>query len=120
MPSWSVRWARRAGTRDFYPALAPLVSLVQNIFFLIHCFNVYVPSNPSLWAGSRAGPPVFECVFPVNTQRMPYFLPVWFSLQSAFKCLRNIEKLLYNVLCSQKQIKSCGSVYENILHILLI
>jgi hypothetical protein len=29
---WLVRWARRAGTRDFYPALAALVSPVQNIF----------------------------------------------------------------------------------------
>ncbi len=37
------RWARRAGTRDFYPALAALVSLVQNIcFFIIHYFNLCV------------------------------------------------------------------------------
>jgi hypothetical protein len=27
-----VRWARHAGTRDFYPALVALVSPVQNIF----------------------------------------------------------------------------------------
>ncbi len=31
---WMVRWACRAGTRYFCPALAALVSPVQNIFFL--------------------------------------------------------------------------------------
>ncbi len=31
---WLVRWARRAGTRDFYPAMAVLVSLEQNNIFL--------------------------------------------------------------------------------------
>jgi hypothetical protein len=62
-----VRWARRAGTRDFYPALAALVSPVQNIFFLtVHCcISIYVSSSPSKLAGSRAGPPVSECVSPV-------------------------------------------------------
>jgi hypothetical protein len=41
---WLVRWARRAGTRDFYIALAALVSPVQNMFFLtVHQFNVCVP-----------------------------------------------------------------------------
>jgi hypothetical protein len=29
-----VRWARRAGTRDFYSVLAALVDPVQNILFL--------------------------------------------------------------------------------------
>ncbi len=29
---WLVRWARRAGTSDFYPALAALVSPVQNCY----------------------------------------------------------------------------------------
>jgi hypothetical protein len=38
---WLVGWlAGRAGTRDFYPALAALVSLVQNVFILtIHYFS---------------------------------------------------------------------------------
>jgi hypothetical protein len=37
---WLVHWARRAGTRYFYIALAALVSPQQNIFFLaIHYFN---------------------------------------------------------------------------------
>jgi hypothetical protein len=41
---WLVRWARRAGTRNFYLALAALVSPVQNIFFLtVHNFNLCVP-----------------------------------------------------------------------------
>jgi hypothetical protein len=40
---WLVRWARRAGTSDFYPALAALVSTIQNIFFLtLHYFNLCV------------------------------------------------------------------------------
>ena len=30
---WLVRWACRASTRDFYPALAALVGPVQKIFF---------------------------------------------------------------------------------------
>jgi hypothetical protein len=39
-----VRWARHAGTGDFYPALAALVSPVQHIFFLtVHYFNLCVP-----------------------------------------------------------------------------
>jgi hypothetical protein len=29
---WLVCWARRAGTRDFYHALAALVNTLQNIF----------------------------------------------------------------------------------------
>jgi hypothetical protein len=50
---WLIIWARRAGTRDFYPALAAQASPVQNTFFrTVH----YV---------SRAGPPVSECVSPV-------------------------------------------------------
>ncbi len=40
---WLVRWAHRAGTRDFYSALAALVSPVQNIIFLnVHFFNLCV------------------------------------------------------------------------------
>jgi hypothetical protein len=41
---WLIRWAYHAVTRDFCPALAALVGLVQNIFFLIvHYFNLYAP-----------------------------------------------------------------------------
>jgi hypothetical protein len=57
---WLVRWTRRAGTRDFYPALAALVSVVQNIIFLtIHTlFHLISPHHSATWAGSRAGSPV--------------------------------------------------------------
>ncbi len=33
VPPWLVIWARRAGTRDFFPALAALVGPVYKIFF---------------------------------------------------------------------------------------
>jgi hypothetical protein len=39
---WLVRWACRAGTRDF--CLVHLVGTVQNIFFLtVHYYNSFVP-----------------------------------------------------------------------------
>jgi hypothetical protein len=41
---WLVRWAHRASTNDFYPALAALVSPVQNVFFIVHYFNLRVPN----------------------------------------------------------------------------
>ncbi len=42
--TWLVRWACRAGPRDFCSALAALVGPVQNIFFLtLHFFNSFVP-----------------------------------------------------------------------------
>jgi hypothetical protein len=56
VPPWLVLWARRTGRRDFYPALAALVSHAQNIFSSPHTFSLYVsptPSNPgrqSCWA----------------------------------------------------------------------
>jgi hypothetical protein len=41
---WLVHWVRRAGTIDFDPSLATLVSPVQNIILLIaHLFTVLVP-----------------------------------------------------------------------------
>jgi hypothetical protein len=41
---WLIRWACRAGPRDFCPALAALVGPVRNIFFLtVHYFNSIVP-----------------------------------------------------------------------------
>jgi hypothetical protein len=42
--SWLVRWACRASTRDFFPALAALVGPVQNIFSSpVHNFNSFEP-----------------------------------------------------------------------------
>jgi hypothetical protein len=57
--SWLVRSG--AGTRDFYHALAALVSPVQKNFSSPHAIQIYV-------AGSRAGPPVSECVSPVENE----------------------------------------------------
>ncbi len=56
---WLVRWARRAGARDLCPALAALVSPVQNVFprhtLLVHF--IY-PLRAASWAGGRAASPV--------------------------------------------------------------
>ncbi len=56
---WLVCWARRAGTRDFYPALAALVSPIQNILFSSpYTISIYVsPSHSDL-----GRPPLSECV----------------------------------------------------------
>jgi hypothetical protein len=63
---WLVRWAHRVGTRDFYPALAALVSPVHKYSFSHRTiFQFMCPHRPATWAGSRAGPPIFECVSPV-------------------------------------------------------
>ncbi len=57
--AWLVRQTRRAGPKDFYPAVAALVSPVQNSFFLTtHYFTLqYVsPSSSNLGRHSyRAG-----------------------------------------------------------------
>jgi hypothetical protein len=55
---WSVRWTRRAGTRDLYNALAALVSPEQKVFFSSpHTFSLYMSHYSAAWAGSRAGSP---------------------------------------------------------------
>jgi hypothetical protein len=60
---WLFPQARRACTRDFYPALATLVSPVQTNFFPHRrMFQFMCPHRPATWAGSHAGPPVSECV----------------------------------------------------------
>jgi hypothetical protein len=46
LPFWLIRcrWSCRAGTRDFWPALAAQVGPAQNIFFLtVHFFYAFVP-----------------------------------------------------------------------------
>ncbi len=41
---WLVRWASRAGTRDFCSSMTALVGPIQNIFFLaVYYFNAFVP-----------------------------------------------------------------------------
>jgi|688.fasta_scaffold709474_1 hypothetical protein len=57
---WSVRYARRAGTIDFCPTLAALVSQVR-IQILFPCrtlFHFISPHRPATWASSLAGSPV--------------------------------------------------------------
>jgi hypothetical protein len=48
--SWMVRWACRAGTRDFGPALAALVGSVKNIFS-----SLYTISNAFVLITQQAG-----------------------------------------------------------------
>ncbi len=64
---WLVRRALRAGTRDFFPALASLVSPVENIFFPHRTLFqfVYPMTQQPGWPGSRAEPPFSECVSPI-------------------------------------------------------
>jgi hypothetical protein len=60
---WLVHWARRAGTRDFYPALATLVSPVRHIFFLIaHFFTLCVPIGYQPGQAVVPGRCLFLCV----------------------------------------------------------
>ncbi len=56
--AWLVPWARCAGTRDFFPALA---AQVKNMFFLtVHYTISFVPiaQQAVQCTGSRAGSPV--------------------------------------------------------------
>jgi hypothetical protein len=55
---WLVRWAFRAGTRDFYSALAAQVGLEKNIFSSTYIISILLPPSPSQLAGCRAGSPV--------------------------------------------------------------
>ncbi len=56
--------ARRAGKIDFCPALAALVSPVQNIIFLTaHFYTLLVSIAPTTCTGSRAGSPVSVSYF---------------------------------------------------------
>jgi hypothetical protein len=63
--TWSVRWTRRAGTIDFFLALAALVSPVQNIIFLTAHFSLYsvpIAQQHGHWAGRRAAWVACLCV----------------------------------------------------------
>jgi hypothetical protein len=58
---WLVHWARRAGTRDFCPALAALVGQVQNIFYSLFHFN-FSPIFPIAYTVKTV------CNFPVPSR----------------------------------------------------
>jgi hypothetical protein len=70
----SLGWAI---TKDFNPALAALVSSVQNIFLLtVYNLNLCVPigpHRPATWAASRARPPVSEYVSVAETAMVGLF-----------------------------------------------
>ncbi len=87
-PSLVPRWARRAGTRDFYPAFAALVNPVQNIFAQPYTISIYV--HPCL--DSRAGPPVSECVSPLGTQGKQFAL-------SHILYITNITPASFSFIC---------------------
>jgi len=72
---WLVRWARRASTMDFCPALAVLVRPVQNIIFPTGTlFHFISPHRPATWAGSRAGSPVSVSPLVRNSSTLPLLL----------------------------------------------
>jgi hypothetical protein len=56
--SWLVRWACRAGTRDFYNALAAQVGQVKK-FPSPHTISIPLSHRAASSAGSRAGTPVY-------------------------------------------------------------
>ncbi len=58
---WLVRWARRAGSIEFCPALAACSSQPSTKYFFSspHTFHFISPHLRATWAGSRAGSPVF-------------------------------------------------------------
>jgi hypothetical protein len=73
---WLDCWARRAGTRDFYPALAALVSPVQNMFFLtVHYFNfcVSIAQQPGQ-AVVQGRLSLSACVSLVQTERQIFVI----------------------------------------------
>ncbi len=72
--SWLVRWACRAGTRDFCHALAALVGKVQNIIFFltIHYLNSFVPIPQQVGQATVLGHlsvSMYLCM--VSTKRRP-------------------------------------------------
>jgi hypothetical protein len=65
-PSWLVRWTRRAGTRDFYPALAALVAAHagQNSFPSADTISINMfPSPSNLGRQSCRAAYLWICVF---------------------------------------------------------
>ncbi len=56
--SWLFRWARRAGSRVCYPALADNSQSNTKIFPHRTLFHFMCPYHPATWADSDAGSPV--------------------------------------------------------------
>jgi hypothetical protein len=66
---WLVHWPRRVGTitSDIGPALAALVSQLQNTFSLTVLFHFICYHRPASWAGSLDASPVFYYASLVTT-----------------------------------------------------
>jgi hypothetical protein len=60
---WLVRWARRAGTIDFSPALP------HRTFF-----HFIFPHRPATWAGRRAGSPISVSLVSLSKMKNPVLL----------------------------------------------
>jgi hypothetical protein len=52
---WLVRWARSAGKRDFYPALAALFSPVKKKFLRRTLFQFMCPHRIATWQADVQG-----------------------------------------------------------------
>jgi hypothetical protein len=72
---WLVRWARRAGSIEFCPALAACSSQPSTKYFFPHrtLFHFISPHLPATWAGSRAGSPVFVSLTGPTDLRVNFF-----------------------------------------------
>jgi hypothetical protein len=82
---WLIRWTRHAGTKDFCPALAAVVTIVpvQNIIFLtVHFFTLLVPISQ---LGRQACWVVCLCVSECTSTACNYF--VWTVLQILYSAL---------------------------------
>jgi hypothetical protein len=73
---WLVRRDRYAGTIYFYPALAVLVSPVQNITSHRTLFHFISLHRPATWTTSRARSPVSLSLDPASNQGFHF---VWLS-----------------------------------------
>jgi hypothetical protein len=85
---WLVRWARRVGTRDFYPALAALVSPVQNfIFFTVNYFNLCV------LIAQQPGQAVVQGRLSLNVCPFCYSVAIGYQAQFAVESRRRLFSL---------------------------
>jgi hypothetical protein len=77
---WLALWACRAGTKSLLSCLGCSGQPCTKYFFPHRTlFRFMCPHRPATWAvhwaGSRAGPPVSECVFPLHCCVSHFFLP---------------------------------------------
>ncbi len=74
--SWLVRWACRAGTRDFCSALAALVGPVQNIFS--PPYTISIPLSPYASPGKLGRQPCWvACLLGESLLMYVLFISIW-------------------------------------------